>query len=678
MPQLSRFLAIVNDDEQPCPHTVVSVHGNLNVVAERPSGSSSSGSFFDLFQALRKRMEDTLFGRLPWNHLGGTLQLALYLLRNKKGRMCIEPHLTRAYAVSLVHTLLRLVELDDERMTKEATSPSSSTSPSPTAWSSWLSPLFVLLLELLHAPPASSDVLFARVNRQKSMAAMTHFDGANGPIISPTTPSEHKHNHPMTSSSSSSSSAGRGEEKCESFLAEEKQEGEEGPLSTVLGGVEPSSSSSSVLQKLDRASGKAGGAGLGSVDEMSAQDMETLTRDIIESASIDPEETSLLPESVWEKIFEMVVHVLQRSSSSIPSSSSSSSHTPTGVSAPSPCPTDVKPAAGGINLSISAPPCRLDPPSCQGLLIVLRLLLIKQSLASKFVAVGGLSSFLHLPVTCHSQDSAHMLTLIVQRCLESPYELRQQIVESLRTLFKTAGTPSDTRAGEQKVSFPIFLNFAAPYLVRCPQDFMAVVVAAVKFVRIIVKPASPDPSATPEKTTTNVATTSTTTAALDTDAAVPVAASIIPAVSTPSQLHDMSMPGEIHVALHKKDTMERRLLSMERGLASHHIEANGRCAVVLDTLIRHFLEFNDVIAPGPLPSPQSGTSSASAGAAGGASGAGDSKGGLGEMDSTPTTPSPANGVNKPRTRLMFTRADVIETMADCAIELFGFPAALGT
>jgi len=322
-----------------------------------------------------------------------------------------------------------------------------------------------------------------------------------------------------------------------------------------------------------------------------------------------------------------------------------------------------------------------------------------------------------------------MLTLIVQRCLESPYELRQQIVESLRTLFKTAGTPSDTHAGEQKVTFPIFLNFAAPYLVRCPQDFMAVVVAAVKFVRITVKPASPDPAAIPEKTTT--ASAATTTAAVDTDGAVPVpvpvAASEANLVFTPnstarmelqgrgprslfsfhdlqrtgvpppqgtrvtpplSHFHDMSnTPGEIHVALHKKDTLERRLLSMERGLASHHIEANGRCAVVLDALIRHFLELNDVTAPeGLRTSPQSGRSTDSGDTAG--VDVGDSKEGLGLGVTTTNTTTNITTTNTncvttptPRTtpsRLMFTRADVIETMADCAIDLFAFPAALGT
>ena len=451
MPQLSRFLAIVNEEEQPCPHSVISVRGNFNVITERPPGApssaSSAGSFFDLFQALRSRIEDTLYGRLPWNHLGGTLQLALYLLRNKKGRMCIEPHLTSCYAVSLVQTLLRLVEFDDERMLKEASSQTPAQSSRPCAWSSWLSPLFVLLLELLHAPPSSSDALFARVqvHSMKSTATAEHQDGTNGHIIPPTSTSEHSNNHTV-SSSSSSSSASRGEEKCESYLAEEKQEGEEAPrlhcddansISPVLGGMEQSSSSSS--SSLERGSGQGRGAVPGlSVDEMGPQDMEDLTREMIDRVGIDPEETSLLPESVWEEIFAMVVHVLQRSSSSSSSSSHSSAGdgATTGVSLSSPCLSDVKPEAGGNNLSTSTPPCHLDPHSCQGLLIVLRLLLIKQPLASKFIAVGGLSSFLHLPAACHSQDSAHMLTLIVQRCLESPHELRQQMVESLRTLFK--------------------------------------------------------------------------------------------------------------------------------------------------------------------------------------------------------------------------------------------------
>ena len=590
-------------------YTVVNVHGHLNVVTERPPGSSSTGSFFGLFQALRSRIDDTLFGRLPWNHLGGTLQLALYLLRNKKGRMCIEPHLTRGYAVSLVRTLLRLVELDDERMIKEA-SQAQAPSSSPCAWSSWLSPLFVLLLELLHAPPSSSDTLFARVNGQKSMAASTPLERASS---------------------------------------------ERGP-----------------------------GPGL-SVDDMGPQDLEDLTREVIDRVGIDPEETSLLPEVVWEEIFEMVVHVLHRSSSTS-SSSPARDGVMTGVSVPSPCPSDVKPAAGGTYPPASASPCLLDPHSCQGLLIVLRLLLIKQSLASKFVSVGGLSSFLHLPATCHSQDSAHMLTLIVQRCLESPYELRQQMVESLRTLFKTAGTPSDTRAGEQKLSFPIFLNFAAPYLVRSPQDFMAVVVAAVRIVRLTTGPSSQEPSnTTPGSSEPSIAITAQGNAAIAAAVSLAAALGIVApaaaaatatpsAVSTPTHLHphDLSSPGEIHVALHKKDTLERRLLSMERGLAAHHIEANGRCTVVLDTLIRHFLEINDASASSPSP--------------GTGAGAGDSKDRLGgEADPTPTsipasTPaSTPTGLHRPGSRLLllFTRADVIETMADCAIELFGFPAALG-
>jgi hypothetical protein len=117
----------------------------------------------------------------------------------------------------------------------------------------------------------------------------------------------------------------------------------------------------------------------------------------------------------------------------------------------------------------------LDPSSCQGVMLLIWALLNRQYLATDFVSLNGIPMLLALPIQSAYADSSTMLTLIIQRCMESPLELKQQMMHAIRTLFKPVR--------DHKVALPMFLSFASAHLLRAPEEFVTAVTIMIRFVR---------------------------------------------------------------------------------------------------------------------------------------------------------------------------------------------------
>ena len=143
-------------------------------------------------------------------------------------------------------------------------------------------------------------------------------------------------------------------------------------------------------------------------------------------------------------------------------------------------------------------------PACtdvyQGLFVLLPALLQEQTLASRFVSEGKLGLLLELPRYCLSAVTSATnagpfsasLSLIVQRCVESNTELRQDMIRTIRTFWRNYKLGTAT-ANNRNAPAPIMegiplskfvADCALPLIRRSPEDFCAVVQSSLAFSRM--------------------------------------------------------------------------------------------------------------------------------------------------------------------------------------------------
>ena len=285
------------------------------------------------------------------SQLYGTLHLLLCLIRNKKVKAEIDPYFSRKFAESIVSTLLGLIRSYGES-TIGGGQDLEKTQTRLEFWPVWISPLCVLLFELVTASMNVSETVTAPVSDTESK------------------------------SPDQSAALDNSEEKSETLLSEEKESEEvreRDNIQTERENIEEGSNTPDVDVDVD--------------DSELSLELGRLVREEVEKSS-------LLSDATWELIFNAISGIL-RGSVSLPVSGSDSAAT------------GHKLEGEAADESIKRIR-HLDPSSSQGALLLLHTLINKQKLSNRFVQSGGVQTLLALPACSHSADSPSMLSLILQ------------------------------------------------------------------------------------------------------------------------------------------------------------------------------------------------------------------------------------------------------------------------
>lgn len=124
----------------------------------------------------------------------------------------------------------------------------------------------------------------------------------------------------------------------------------------------------------------------------------------------------------------------------------------------------------------------LSADAQQGSLIVLLSLLSNQKNVTAFVDADGVCGVLSLIERDPSPESragqAKLLTLIVQRCMETEVELQQMFEEHIRGMFR------GNTAEDKCLAFTAFIQALTPDLLRSPDDFWQACKHTVKIIKV--------------------------------------------------------------------------------------------------------------------------------------------------------------------------------------------------
>lgn len=301
------------------------------------------------------------------SQLYGTLHLLLCLLRNKKVKSEIDPYFSRTFAENLVRTLLNLIKSYEESSCKNILSDLDT--DVIAFWPQWISPLCVLLYELVTASLSVTEIVMASVINTEMKSVSTDGDKKDD-----------------------------SEEKTETVIAEEK-ECEVGELNNE---VEKEGEKEDERDNEREREGEREGERVGDGEEKETKKEEVDEAELsLELGGIlrdEVEKSSLLSEGSWVIIFETVSRILHSSSIGNTLISSAESEETQEILHQL-LNTDLKSDDEDIpNLTRSGPnrsqPARyLDPSSSQGVLLLLHTLISKQKLSVKFVVSGGRSEF---------------------------------------------------------------------------------------------------------------------------------------------------------------------------------------------------------------------------------------------------------------------------------------------
>ena len=285
------------------------------------------------------------------SQLYGTLHLLLCLLRNKKVKTEIDPYFSRTFAESLVRTLLNLIKSYEECSAQNVLSDSDVTA----FWPQWISPLCVLLYELVTASLSLTEIVMSSVKTTETKSVNSEMEKKDD-----------------------------SEEKTETLIAEEKES-------------EVSESSNDVQEE------KKEGKEEGKEEEKEKEEEKDLEKEEVDEAVLslelggilrdEVEKSSLLSEGSWVIIFETISRILHTSSihtnttRSHPVSGDTEDTLDTLTNTPG---KDLNPDNGTFLGPKKTPARYLDPSSSQGVLLLLHTLISKQNLSEKFVLSGGL------------------------------------------------------------------------------------------------------------------------------------------------------------------------------------------------------------------------------------------------------------------------------------------------
>ena len=286
------------------------------------------------------------------SQLYGTLHLLLCLIRNKKVKAEIDPFFSRKFAESIVSVLLGLISSygESERDGESAQKGVHSDLEKAQFWPVWISPLCVLLFELVTASMNVSETVTAAVSGTE------------------------------TKSQDQSSALDNSEEKSETLLSEEKECDEVRERGNV---------------QLERENMEEGSNEHdGGVDADVDVDESELSLELGRLVREEVEKSSLLSDATWELIFNAISGILGGSVSLTDCSA-------------------MRHNGEGEDQNIKRIR-HLDPSSSQGALLLLHTLINKQKLSNRFVRCGGVQTLLALPACSHSADSPSMLSLILQ------------------------------------------------------------------------------------------------------------------------------------------------------------------------------------------------------------------------------------------------------------------------
>jgi hypothetical protein len=264
----------------------------------------------------------------------------------------IDPYFSRTFAESLVRTLLNLIKSYEEYSAENVLADSDVT----TFWPQWMSPLCVLLYELLTASLSVTEIVMASVKSTETKSVNLE--------------SEKKDDS---------------EEKTETLIAEEKE-------------CDVGESNNEVQKEGEKEEEK----------EDEKEDEKDLEKEEVDEAVLslelggilrdEVEKSSLLSEGSWVVIFETISRILH---ASFTHTHTTRSHPENEESDESDDPAgalkdisdkDVK-SENGTLLGPKKTPARaryLDPSSSQGVLLLLHTLVSKQNLSVKFVLSGGM------------------------------------------------------------------------------------------------------------------------------------------------------------------------------------------------------------------------------------------------------------------------------------------------
>eukprot|EP01038_Epipyxis_sp_PR26KG_P005357 gene5357-7431_t len=124
----------------------------------------------------------------------------------------------------------------------------------------------------------------------------------------------------------------------------------------------------------------------------------------------------------------------------------------------------------------------------QGLMLVIWTLLKEQDLATVFVKSHGVKKILELKCNIDFEEgTSNLLSLVIQRCLETNAELQYGMIHSICTRFKLLAKENSF------VPFDQFVHYFAEHLTRSPADFWQACSNCVKLIKVL-KPVVMPPS----------------------------------------------------------------------------------------------------------------------------------------------------------------------------------------
>lgn len=276
----------------------------------------------------------------------------------------IDPYFSRTFAESLVRTLLNLIKSYEECSAENILTDSDVT----VFWPQWISPLCVLLYELVTASLSVTEIVMASVKSTETKSV----------------------------DSDIATKKDDSEEKTETLIAEEKE-------------CDMNESSKEAQKEKEKEAEKE--------DEKNPEkeevDEAVLSLELGGILRDEVERSSLLSEGSWVIIFDTISRILHASSIQPSSTSARLNHESIEtddsqallVDTPH---KDLKSENGTLGPK-KTPAQYLDPSSSQGVLLLLHTLISKQNLSVKFVTSGGLYyitfSFLSSPLLFITKDT---------------------------------------------------------------------------------------------------------------------------------------------------------------------------------------------------------------------------------------------------------------------------------